>query len=527
MICRHASCACRARAPRPSPCVAAPRDCGVRPGSPARTVRARRPEDSVLYHVLQQHLTTFLHQASESHDGTGIPRFVEKELRAFLKCGVLAHGFCRFRCTACSFERLVPLSCKGRGFCPSCGGRRMTEISANLTDHVIPLVPVRQIVLSFPHRLRYLLAYDHDRCTGVLRIFLRAVLGFYRRRARARGTSGGRTGSVTFIQRFGSAANLNLHAHVVVLDGVFAEDDTGELRFHQAEAPRDEEIAALLAKIRTRILRHLDKQGLLDDDQGRVDPLSDEAPLLASCYATSIGQRQTVGSRPGASLPRIGQDPDAPWIEHRGPLQAHLDGFDLHASVTMAAQHPEGRLPLERLLRYCARPPIAQDRLKELPDGRIALELKTPWSDGSTHVVYEPLDLIAKLAALVPRPRKNLVLYHGVLAANAAWRERVVRYGRDAAASGRTTGDADAGSATEPAESRRRCNQWAELMRRAFGYDLLVCPDCGGKMALIACILERAAVRKILAHLGLPQEPPVVTNARASPGHEPLFDDVA
>jgi hypothetical protein len=104
--------------------------------------------------VLLEHLATFLNHAAESHDGAGIPRFVEKELRAFLKCGVLAHGLCRFRCTGCSFERLVPLSCKGRGFCPSCGGRRMTELSAHLTDHVVPFVPVRQFVLSFPHRLR-------------------------------------------------------------------------------------------------------------------------------------------------------------------------------------------------------------------------------------------------------------------------------------------------------------------------------------------------------------------------------------
>jgi hypothetical protein len=78
---------------------------------------------------------------------------------------------------------------------------------------------------------------------------------------------------------------------------------------------------------------------LLDDERGYADPLSDEAPLLASCYATSIGHRQTVGKRPGAPLQRIGQDPDAPWVEYRGPLQAHLDGFDLHASLTVAAQH--------------------------------------------------------------------------------------------------------------------------------------------------------------------------------------------
>jgi hypothetical protein len=83
----------------------------------------------------------------------------------------------------------------------------MTGLAADLTDRVIPFVPVRQFVLSVPHRLRYLLAYDHERCIAILRIFNRALLCFYRMRARKHGAGRGRTGSVTFLQRFGSAAN--------------------------------------------------------------------------------------------------------------------------------------------------------------------------------------------------------------------------------------------------------------------------------------------------------------------------------
>ena len=94
----------------------------------------------------------------------GLPRFVEDEFRAFLRCGFLAGGFARFRCGDCRTERLVAFSCKGRGFCPSCGGRRMAEGAAHLVDHVFPDVPVRQWVLSVPHRIRYLLAWHHDLC---------------------------------------------------------------------------------------------------------------------------------------------------------------------------------------------------------------------------------------------------------------------------------------------------------------------------------------------------------------------------
>jgi hypothetical protein len=143
----------------------------------------------------------------------------------------------------------VAPSCKGRGICPSCGGKRMTDIAAHLTERVVPFVPVRQFVLSFPYWLRYHLAYDHARCTAVLKIFVRAVLGFYRRRARERGVLAGRSGSVTFVQRFGSAANLNLHAHAIVLDGVFTEALNGELLFHRADPPSDADIAALVTRM--------------------------------------------------------------------------------------------------------------------------------------------------------------------------------------------------------------------------------------------------------------------------------------
>jgi putative transposase/transposase-like zinc-binding protein len=503
-----------------------------RPRHGSASYERRNPEQGVLYKVLQEHLETFLADAAEAHDGAGVPKFVEKELRAFLSCGVLARGFARCRCTDCGFERIVGLSCKGRGFCASCGGRRMTGLAADLTDYVIPFVPVRQFVLSVPHRLRYLLAYDHGRCIAVLRIFIRALMSFYRKRAAKRGIRNGRTGSVTFLQRFGSAANLNIHTHVIVLDGVFTEASDGELTFHRAEPPTQAELAELLAPIRTRILRYLGRRGLLDDDAANTDPLTDEAPVLASCYATSIGGRQAFGRRKGAKLQRIGADPDAPWVESLGPLQAQLDGFDLHAALAIPAQQGEGRPALEKLLRYCARPPIAQDRLSLLEDGRVVLELKTPWHDGSTHVIYEPLDFVAKLAALIPRPHKNLVLYHGVLAANAAWRARVVAYGRpqsmpDAAAHASTPTQTQAAGHPPDSSKPRRRRLWAELMRRAFGYDLLSCPNCGGTMELLSVILEPTAIRKILSHLGLPSEPPAIKGARASPAPLLPFDHVA
>ena len=105
--------------------------------------RPRDAEHTVLHQVVSEHLDAFLRAAVEAGDGVGLPQFVEREVREFLTCGVFEGGVARFRCEDCAREHLVPFSCKGRGFCPSCGGRRMTERAAHLVDAVLPWVPVR------------------------------------------------------------------------------------------------------------------------------------------------------------------------------------------------------------------------------------------------------------------------------------------------------------------------------------------------------------------------------------------------
>src|SRR4051812_46047908 len=88
--------------------------------------RPRTPEREVLHALVRDHLETFLARPVDRRDGERLPDFVEREFREFLTCGSLAGGFARFRCRACGLDRFVAFSCKGRGFCPSCGGRRMT-----------------------------------------------------------------------------------------------------------------------------------------------------------------------------------------------------------------------------------------------------------------------------------------------------------------------------------------------------------------------------------------------------------------
>ncbi len=166
--------------------------------------------------MISEHLDTFLAQV-EAHTGTALPQFVQDEFDAFLECGILAHGFLRLRCPECAHEKLVAFSCKRRGFCPSCGARRLVESAAHLVERVIPQVPVRQWVLSFPIPLRVLFAAHPELLSSVLKIIHRVIATFLIRQAGVR-RSEAHTGAVTLIQRFGSAANLNIHLHCLVLD---------------------------------------------------------------------------------------------------------------------------------------------------------------------------------------------------------------------------------------------------------------------------------------------------------------------
>ena len=111
-----------------------------------------RPEATLLYQLVAQHYPSF--RDRRAAEGRALPRYVEAEFEAYLRCGLLEHGFLRVKCNACQAEKLVAFSCKRRGFCPSCGARRMVETAALLVDNVLPQQPIRQWVLSLPFALR-------------------------------------------------------------------------------------------------------------------------------------------------------------------------------------------------------------------------------------------------------------------------------------------------------------------------------------------------------------------------------------
>jgi Putative transposase/Transposase zinc-binding domain len=291
---------------------------------PPEPYQARNPEASALFQTIQTHFETWLALASSGQfDGQGDhhtpPRFVEQAFRKYLECGVFAHGFARARCGDCGHDFLVAFSCKGRGVCPSCCTRRMNETAAHLVEHVFPVQPVRQWVLSVPKRLRYFMQRDATALNCALRLFLRAIRSALIERSKTiEGFSDEeinelQIGAVAFIHRFGSTLNEHIHFHICAVDGVFKPTNQG-MQFFAAKPFSADFITQVQQTVRRRSLRAFVKRGYIDS-----------------------GDAKTMQSYP------------------------HGGGFSVDASVRIAQHDRQG---LERLLRYCARPPFAGQRIR-------------------------------------------------------------------------------------------------------------------------------------------------------------------
>ena len=197
---------------------------------------------------------------------------------------------------------------------------------------------------------------------------------------------------------------------------------------------------------------------------------------------------------------------------------------------------------LEKLCRYGLRAPFSQERLSRRSDGRVVYHLRRRWPNaaGAPCLGLDPVDLLRRLAALVPAPYANLVRYHGVFAGRSRWRARLPEPPRkltdDGAEpasqldhrlqdpSGQTSEEASHTPAPDsPTRSRRRSLPWAQLLRRVLDLDALTCPRCATPLLVLALISEPDVVRKILLHLGLPADVPPTAPAR--PNNESLFED--
>ena len=275
----------------------------------------------------------------------------------------------------------------------------MAQTAAHLVDHVIPHVPVRQWVLSLPIPLRLLLAAQPRLVTPVLQVVHRVITRQLRGQAGLKADEAD-SGAVTLIQRFGSAANLNIHLHCLVLDGVYRHTD-GELVFVDVPAPTDEALQAVLHKIITRTMKLLTRRGVLIEEQDSTymadkDSDSDEARALRPLQAAACTCRIAFGPRAGQKLLTL-QGAMPREADFKQDLCADMQGCSLHAAVRCAAAD---RKALEQLCRYITRPALANERVQTNAAGQVVLKLKTPWRDGTTHLVMSPLEFMQRLARI-------------------------------------------------------------------------------------------------------------------------------
>ena len=500
----------------------------------------RVPFAQVLHWVVRENLATF-YAAIEEGWQSELPKFVRAEFAGFLDCSVMQRGFAHLACEDCGLPRLVAFTCAGRGFCPTCLGRRMNQTTHNLLAHVLPAQPLRQWVLSLPYALRAPLAYEPGLMSVVARVFEDSLLRWYERRLALGDSPGERAaqgGLLTVIQRSSGDMRLNPHLHVVALDGVYVAGPDGQPVFRALGRLKTDEVADVVQITKARVLKALDRRGVVrfSPEAFEVDDaFTASDPVLAQLAAAAVAGLPPAGPAERKREPVLLAASGGPEIV--GDLVVQDRGFNLHAKTCAGAVDDDARA---RLLRYVLRPPLAQDRLAVLPDHRVRLTLKRPWSDGTYALDMDALALLARLASSVPPPRQHLSRYSGVLAAAAHWRP-LIEMGTLA---GFPTPPAMLARPAKPADSARdhsaracrpgrkyrprtfapECpcstcvhqavqtsafrnkvsvHQMGQLLRLTFGLTVDECPACGGRMKLRALVSDPESIERFLRHQNL------------------------
>jgi hypothetical protein len=398
----------------------------------------------------------------------------------------------------------------------------MHATAMDLVERVLPVAPYRHWVLAFPMEVRFHLARDERLLARLRRVFLSSVRVWLRAKARKVGVTRPLFGAVAFTQRFSSRLMLYPHVHCVIPDGVFAPGEDGKLAFHELRPKQDdvEWIVKRIVRKSRRLLASLDP----DLDPDALDLVRGQA-----------GQGELA----------LKIVPAEAVEDTRGRLLANLEGFSLQAQRHL---HQNDRPGLEFLLRYVLRPPLALERMRELPSGKIQLGLKKPLANGTVAIELTPMALMRRLASIVPPPGHHDASYFGIFASHSKWRRRLVRPRRiDAALCLAHPGLEERNDSVVRLSEESACADkvseayipWARLLMHVHGIDILRC-ECGGRIVVKQYVTDSAKIRENLERLGLWMTAPATAKATAPTQHDgvdlpslcdgvdpPLQDDVA
>ena len=393
----------------------------------------------------------------------------------------------------------------------------MSETAAHLVDSVLPVENIRQWVLSFPFQIRLCLAVRPKIMARALEITHHAISNYYRKKANLT-KSKGKAGAVTLIQRFGGSLNLNVHFHQLFIDGCYELGPKGApVKFIATPPPTVQELEQVTAQIIKRLTRYLIRQQIIVRDNDSEFQLEiPQEDTFSRLQASSVTYRFATGPSKGKKAMVLKTVPDRDHSATYG-LVTKNSGFSLHAGVATKANEWD---KLERICRYIARPAVAESRLSINEQGDVVYRFKKPWSDGTTAIKLTPMEMMERLAALVPRPRVHLTRFHGVLGPHYKYRKLIVPKKKPELALVAGVDDTvHPANSDKPSASAKRI-AWAQLLKRVFNIDVTVCSKCTGKMKIIAAIEDPKVIKKILNHIGLPSTAPRLAPARGPPASD-------
>jgi len=277
---------------------------------------------------------------------------------------------------------------------------------------------------------------------------------------------------VTLIQRFGGSLNLNVHFHQLFIDGCYELGPNGEpMRFIATEPPTHEELDQLLAQTIKRLTKYLVRQNIMVKDNDSELQLEIPAEdTFSRLQASSVTYRFSTGPSKGKKALTLKTAPDGDHPATYG-LVTKNSGFSLHAGV---ATKKHERDKLEHICRYIARPAVAESRLSLNDSGYVIYKFKKPWSDGTTAIKLTQLEMMERLAALVPLPSLHLTRFHGALGPHYKYRKQIVPKNNTEPTLTATDYAARPADSDKPTASAKRI-AWAQLLKRVFNIDISVC----------------------------------------------------
>ena len=352
----------------------------------------------------------------------------------------------------------------------------------HLVDCILPAVPIRQFVLSFPFELSLLAATKPEVLRALARIHAEELARHYKQAAQKSGETGKlHAGAVTFVQRFGSSLNLHVHLHTCALDGVYVEGEEGEVpRFVPAEPPSRAELYVLIERVALRVMRWLRKRGHAKDDDHASNETPDRtfAEVLAQ-LATQRGTLENVKDDTGEGIARLCAlvpPPRYPLTRFHGVLAPRaklrprvvpkLPGSAARACASASSRPPDRREPRGQVGE---RPPPRDKTGPIVPAGLPV----------SATTLARSID-----GALVPMPNVLSTRHLARIAGGLLF----------------------AATSDVP---------WATLLARTFQIDVRACARCGGRLQVRAVVTDHDIARKILdaippaARAPPPADPPV------------------